>query len=400
MKKVLLDTNVLIDYPETLTEYSNIIMPNCILEELDGLKKSPEEVGYKARQAIKYIEKYIDNIFFIINDNDYDMPDGWDSNLRDNKIIMNAKSLDAILFSNDINVRIKAKSIDVESLPYGRKIDNSYTGFHLIEMTKEECIDWYSSNRENKWDLHINQYLIIEHEDDTYESWVYGKNGFRLINFSKKIESATLGKFTSKDIYQNCALDSLFNNDMTMIKGKAGSGKSLIALSYAMNQIEKGKYDKLIVFANPVASKNAAKLGFLPGSQFEKLADSSLGHMLSSKFGDKMGLEKLIKEEKVLLLPFSDIRGFDTSGMKAICWIVEAQNLDIELMRLAIQRIGADCKLIIDGDYNAQVDVSAYEGSQNGMRRVSEVFRGQDFYGEVELQNIYRSRFAEVADRL
>ena len=74
--------------------------------------------------------------------------------------------------------------------------------------------------------------------------------------------------------------------------------------------------------------------------------------------------------------------------------------MDISLMKLALQRIGEDSICIIDGDYNAQVDLSQYAGNNNGMRRMSEVFRGQDFYGEIELQNIYRSRIAEIAEKM
>ena len=92
------------------------------------------------------------------------------------------------------------------------------------------------------------------------------------------------------------------------------------------------------------------------------------------------------------------LEGFDSTGSKSIVYISEAQNLTIDLLKLGIQRVGEDCKLIIDGDNNSQVDMAAYEGNNNGMRRVSEVFRGQEFYGEVELKNIYRSRMAKIAD--
>lgn len=77
----------------------------------------------------------------------------------------------------------------------------------------------------------------------------------------------------------------------------------------------------------------------------------------------------------------SDIRGYDTSGMKAGIYITEAQNLDISLLKLALQRAGDDCKFILDGDNNTQVDLSIYAGNNNGLKRASEVFRGNDFYG-------------------
>lgn len=164
--------------------------------------------------------------------------------------------------------------------------------------------------------------------------------------------------------------------------------------------LESHKIDKIIVFTNPCATTGAAKLGFYPGTRDEKLLDSQIGNMLGAKLGDKLMLERLLNENKIQLLPFSDLRGFDTTGMNCAVYITEAQNLDIEMMRLALQRIGEDCIAIIDGDYEAQVDMDAYAGENNGMRRLSEVFRGNDFYGEVKLQNIYRSRIAALAQEM
>ena len=79
----------------------------------------------------------------------------------------------------------------------------------------------------------------------------------------------------------------------------------------------------------------------------------------------------------------SDIRGYDTSGMNAGIYITEAQNLDIELLKLALQRVGEDSIIILDGDTKSQVDLIDYEGANNGMRRVSKIFRGENIYGEV-----------------
>lgn len=96
----------------------------------------------------------------------------------------------------------------------------------------------------------------------------------------------------------------------------------------------------------------------------------------------------------------SDVRGYDTSGMNAGIYITEAQNMDISLMKLALQRIGEDSIVIIDGDCEAQVDSQAFSGPNNGMKRMSEVFRGQDLYGEIELGQIHRSRIATIANNM
>lgn len=109
-------------------------------------------------------------------------------------------------------------------------------------------------------------------------------------------------------------------------------------------------------------------------------------------------METLIQQEKILLLPMADIRGFDTTGLKAGIYITEAQNMSVDLMKLALQRIGEDCICIIEGDNKTQVDMEEYAGQNNGMQRMSEVFRGQDYFGQVELQLIHRSRIAKTAE--
>lgn len=128
------------------------------------------------------------------------------------------------------------------------------------------------------------------------------------------------------------------------------------------------------------------------------MLDSQIGNLLSSKIGGKIEVENLIAQEKLILLPLSDIRGYDTTGMKAGIYISEAQNMDISLMKLTLQRIGEDSVCIIDGDDKTQVDDQTFAGKNNGMKRASKVFRGFNKYGEIELQKIHRSKIAEIAD--
>ena len=185
-----------------------------------------------------------------------------------------------------------------------------------------------------------------------------------------------------------------------MVKGPAGSGKTMISLAYLMSELEKGNLDKIIVFCNTVATANSAKLGFYPGTRDEKLLDSQIGNLLASKFGGRDGVEQLMDSNKLLLLPLSDLRGYDTNGMKAGIYISEAQNLDRTLMKLALQRVGEDCICIIDGDERTQVDDIHFAGNNNGMKRASKIYRGHDIYGEVELRNIYRSEIGRIAEAM
>ena len=86
--------------------------------------------------------------------------------------------------------------------------------------------------------------------------------------------------------------------------------------------------------------------------------------------------------------------------MRAGIYISEAQNMDISLMKLALQRIGSDSICIIDGDDKTQVDDISFAGANNGMRRASKIFRGTNVYGEIELKNIHRSAIARIAENM
>ena len=79
---------------------------------------------------------------------------------------------------------------------------------------------------------------------------------------------------------------------------------------------------------------------------------------------------------------------------------MESQNLTCDLLRMLLQRVSDGCKVIVDGDYNEQVDVDIYSGSNNGMKKMSKVFRGNEIFGQVELKNIHRSALAALADNM
>lgn len=406
-KLFVADTNILVDDIESLQEYKIVLLSHT-LRELEKHKSSHnEELKYKARQATRYIKEHIDQFYF--DTKDYDgskLGKDYDNSYQDNNILYACVDNQYSLITNDVLLGYKAKGFDIEVININNEIKDEYKGYIEIFTTEKELKSLVNTFDSNPFNLYINEYLIVKDietkdkpsdEHKILDVFKFDGNFYNRV-LVKGFTTNAFGKFSPMDVYQKCALDSLEENNLTMIKGKAGSGKSLLALNYAFKKIEKGKRDKLIIFANPVASKNSAKLGFYPGTRDEKLIDSSVGSTLASKFGDKTELERLIQNGIVMLLPFSDIRGFDTTGMNAICYILEAQNLDVELAKLAIQRVGNDCEMIIDGDYNSQVDNYAYEGANNGMRRVSEIFRGEDYYGEVELPIIYRSKMAKRAD--
>ena len=279
---------------------------------------------------------------------------------------------------------------------------DDYCGYQEIHMSEEDMIEFYSNPTQNLYNLHINEYAIIYNSNgEIVEKVCWTGEGYRRLDYAT-FKSKHFGevKPLPGDVHQALAADSLSNNKITMLKGPAGTGKTMLSLGYLMSRLDRGKIDKIVVFCNTVATKNSAKLGYYPGSRDEKLLDSQIGNLLSSKFGGRIEVERMISEEKLVLLPLSDIRGYDTTGMRAGIYISEAQNLDISLMKLTLQRIGEDSVCIIDGDCKAQVDDLSFAGNNNGMRRASKVFRGHDVYGEVELRTIHRSKIANIAESM
>lgn len=408
-KKKFYDTNAVLKLQSKIFE-DDFALSSTTLHELEHIKTSrnkDEEVKYNARKAIHLLDTYSDKYDVVTFTTDVDelMKEFGVFDSPDNEIIACAKYYskenDIIFITNDICCKVIAKDIfelDVQSI--GDEVDDTYKGFIEKSLSEEEMAYFYSNLQENIYDLLINEYLVLKNDkDEVVDKFRWDGYEYQNIKFPT-IKSNYFGsvKPYNGDIYQQMVLNSLSNNQVTMIKGSAGTGKSYLALGYLMWLLEKRKIEKIIIFCNTVATANSAKLGYYPGTKDEKLIDSSIGNMLSAKLGDSFGLEQMIGQGKIQLLPLSDIRGFDTNGMNAGVYITEAQNMDISLMKLALQRIGEDSICIIDGDYNTQCDMPQYAGNNNGMRRMSEIFRGYDFYGEVELQNIYRSKIAKIAE--
>lgn len=308
---------------------------------------------------------------------------------------------DIVFVTNDLSLKTIARLFFDDSQIESIYIEDKYKGYTIRQFDNEQEMEYFYSNYLSSpvyEEIQINEYLILKNpEGEIIDRLVRTDDGYRNVSF-ETFDSKQFGRIRPMDVQQQMAADSFTHNKITMIRGKAGSGKSILALGYLFNQLEKGRIDKIIIFCNTVAAKGAAKLGYYPGSREEKLLDSQIGNFLSSKLGSRMELERLLDDERIVLLPMADIRGYDTTGMRAGVYITEAQNMDISLMKLALQRIGDDSICIIDGDSDCQVDDEKFAGNNNGMKRLSQVFRGNSIYGEVTLQIVHRSEIAAIAD--
>jgi len=389
---------------------SYFYISNVSLKELENIKTSntkDELSKYNARKVIRLLDENEDKYSVI----DYDKK--WDIELanytvltdnNDSKIILcalNSKVDDLVFCTDDLCCKRLAKSIGLNVEYLKDKVDD-YKGYREITLNEDGIANFYEhrSDQTKIYKMLENEYIIVK-DDKGNEIDKFKAKGGQLEEIAYPcFESKMFGKIKPKDIYQMLAMDSLKNNKITMISGPAGTGKSFLAMSYMVQALERGIIDKIIIVCNPIATRGAAKLGFYPGDKNTKLLDCQIGNFLVSKFGDKTYVDQQIDNGKILLIPLSDLRGYDTSGMNACIYMTESQNTDIDLMKLVLQRCGDDCRVIIEGDYGAQVDASLYNGINNGMKRASEVFRGHSCYGQVNLQTIWRSEIAEIAEKM
>ena len=390
-----------------------LVISSITLEELENIKTSGNkdpDVKYAARKVLTDMDEHYGAFEIILYNDSYG-----DMMMRDGISLSNDAKINAcarhfaakhpqdevIFVTNDLICRHIASMYFVTEKVIEEDYD--YDGYKEVYLDEDGLIEFYSNQDKNLYDLFINQYLLVydANSGDCIERLVWTGDGYRRLAYNT-FASKWFGdvKPMKGDLYQSLVADSFSNNKITLVKGPAGSGKTYLSLGFLMHKLERNKIDRIIVFCNTVATKNSAKLGFYPGTRDEKLLDSQIGNLLISKFGGRVAVEQMILEEKLVLLPLSDIRGYDTSGMKAGIYISEAQNMDVELMKLTLQRIGEDSICIIDGDCKTQVDDIHFAGSNNGMRRASQVYRGEDVYGEVTLKNIHRSRVAMIAEKM
>lgn len=402
------DTCALLNLNKDLLK-ENYLMSSITLKELEEIKtssKKDEEIKYKARKLIKLLAEEKDfNNRVILYRKEWDTLIEYNAVLSDNndsRIIISAMEMqkhipDLVFVTQDYCCFQIARAVGLDSVYFKQNMEtDDYSGYKEIIFSDEKLSKFYESSKENDFGLLINEYLIIK--DSTNQPvglWKWTEAGFKKVKY-ETFESMHFGIVKPKDIYQNAAMDSLVNNQITMIGGPAGSGKTLLALGYLFSLLEKRKIDRIVIFCNPTGARDAAKLGFYKGTVMEKILSTQVGHVLSSKLGDMEEVNRLLDNNMLQIIPVVDARGYEVPPFSGV-YILESQNLTSDLLRLILQRTSEDSKIIVDGDRLEQLDSAIYV-ADNGMKKMSKVFRNSELFGQVDLKNIYRSKIAMIAD--
>lgn len=411
--RLFFDTNALLNLQEkAFQEYFAISQKT--LEELENIKVSNNkdaETKYKARNCSRLLDQ---------NENKYDVVittiDILNSisnfNLEitpDNTILAAAnfynQTTPIIFVTDDLNTKCVSKNIfklitkgiDDLNITSDR---NSYLGYKDLTLSDDEMSNLYCNLSTNHYDCLINEYIIVRNSLGVIvDKLRWTESGFKKV-CNVTVKSMLFGdKIKPKDDLQACAIDSILNNTITAISGKAGSGKSLISLVTIMSLIEKGEYDRVVILFNPSKVRGAADMGYYTGDAIDKAMQNSIGQILVTKFGDRFAVDMLLQQEKIKLVSMADARGMEIRDNE-ILYITECQNTSIDLLKLCLSRASSGSKIIIEGDYLSQVDSYAYENMNNGMRRAIEVFKGDELFGYIQLKNVWRSKIAALAEKM
>lgn len=378
----------------------NTYIPYVVLEELDKHKTFGQpDIKYAARDVIRQLQeqdvvKYAQHS--IGNDFHYEC--------NDDKILSCATNVkndnpdeDVAIITDDFNLYVKAKSYGLLAQLYMPKEKEVYKGYREITMQNEEMSKFYSDMTVDLG-FNLNEYLIIKDTDgNVVDKLKWDGTQFKNL-FYRKIKSRYLPDISpmENDPVQQFAFDQLYSKDITVLHGKAGQGKTLMSLAFAMQQLDNNKVKKVYVVYSFEPLKNQRTLGFLPGDKMEKIFGSGLGTILQTKLGGLHILRSLIDQNKVEIVPTSDLRGVEF-GEDDLVYMTEAQNTDAYTMRTLIQRCKMGCKIIIEGDMLEQVDIRQ---ETNGMEKLVDAFKDTEYFSCVKLKNNYRNPISVIAEKI
>lgn len=436
MKKTLvLDTNVILHDSDCIYQFedNDIVLPISVLEELDHFKKGNDVLNYHARAFVREVDKISteklfkdgvklgpkQGIFRVeINSTSEELNGVFSEDITDHRILYAAFELKkkqkqrVVLVSKDVNLRLKAKSVGLEAQDYFTdkvvSVDELYTGKSLVENVNSALID---ELYQPPYEVPFDQSGI----EDTPEPWHHfimkndQKSALTVYNpnqdLMQRLDKRQAYGITPRNAEQLFALDVLTNDDIPLVSitGKAGTGKTLLALAAAM---EKRRSYRQIFIARPIVPLSNKDIGYLPGDIKSKIDPylqplwDNLKVIQNQYLNNNSEFEKinqLVEEEKIVIAPLTYIRG---RSLQKIFFIVdEAQNLTPHEIKTIITRAGEGTKVVFTGDI-FQIDHPFLDSQSNGLSYLIDRFKGQRLYAHMNLEKGERSALAELASNL
>jgi len=265
-----------------------------------------------------------------------------------------------------------------------------YNGIKTLELSEQELADFYDGAL--KVDALKNQYLLLKFEDKIVDKFRYDGSKFVKLRY-KEFDSQILGKIKPRNMRQELYMDLLWNDKIPVkaALGVAGSGKTFLASAFALQELQNGKYERLVIIRNGIPVQGVPTLGTLPGDATEKLKSSCM--FMADIIGDFF-FDNFLQNNKIQITYLGDMRSRSISNAIILC--NEAQNLNTELIKMIITRVGENSQIIFDFDLT-QIDHKNFE-KDNGCLSMVEGLQGNEMFGIVELDRIERSAVARLAE--
>jgi len=400
------DTNILLNEDFRFEDYEFVKTSIVSIEELDGLKKSPE-VGYQARNATKKI-KNATNIKIEI-DYDFSFENRFLSHKADNFILGFAYQVwkednEYIFLTDDLNLYIKATAVSIPCDLFEFKdtdLSEKYNGIREIWMTNREFTTLIESE-ENSLSLSINEYVIINNTTKN-EQYLYIWNGvyFEEIKKVKPITNKYLelkDAIVPLDIYQKAFIHMLQNDNVKVMITDSGygCGKTYLMLHWALQQLGNGygRYNKLYFIKSDSPPKGRKEFPAIPGDVKQK-TEPLMGVICDTTSEDNMS-DFSTTNSRVEVLPIQHAKG--RSLRKSILYINECQDFTPSEMERLLSRIGEDTVVLIDGS-TKQIDNKSC-GYRNGLSVVSENFKDKSISAQVNMVEDFRSEISKMISEM
>ncbi len=436
-KKIfVLDTSVILYSHDSIMNFEehDVVIPITVLEELDNFKKGNDIKNFEAREFIRFIDKLSEGQklqnWIPINGNkgrfkvlmeangSTDTEKIFGERKPDHRILNAALKLQeeskkarVVLVTKDINLRLKAKSFNLQAEDYEtgkiKNVSSLYSGKTIIENLNPEIINKLFANKYcdvsdvfDEKEPVANNYMILK--SDKKSALAYYNAGENRIEL---VEKKPVYGIKPRNAEQTFSIHAILNPEIKLlsITGVAGTGKTLLALAGALEQ---RRDFRQIYLARPIVPLSNKDIGYLPGDiksklnpYMEPLWDNLKFIQNRYKDSDKESkrINDMLNNEKLVITPLAYIRGRSLSN---ICFIVdEAQNLTPHEVKTIISRAGENTKIIFTGDIY-QIDTPYLDSQSNGLSYLIDRIQGSELYAHITLEKGERSELANLANEL
>ena len=401
-----LDTSAILN--GALDQYDNVYISPLVLTELENIKTSftkDEKIKWQAREAIRKIINSTDINYCIIKQ------DLIDKYIKKNKFlldIMDHRILsEASIFANQKHISLEFITSDSALFLFAKQISNltaclfqprfnqdiEYNGWKDYFPSENELTTLYSIPHNNTLNCLNNQFAKIYENNELVDVLFWTGNEYRNLRY-KEFTTSLGERIKPRNLEQKMYLDLLQNKDIPVkvCIAKFGTGKSYLALNYAIHEVQAGRFDKIIFIKNNLEVKGAGKLGTLPGGENEKMAPWL--RQIEDHIGPQ-AFEEMLNNGQLEPAHLSSIRGRDLKN--CIILVNEAENLLASNIQLILGRAAKNSEIIFCADIK-QCDYA--DEKMSGIPKLIERLKGNKLFGMVKLLKTERSEVAALADLL